>query len=385
MTIPLVDLKAQYLSIKDEIDAAIQRVVDSMSFILGPDVRAFEEEFARFCGVQHAVGVDSGTAALHLAFLVCDIGLRPEASSQGSARGAQPEGPGDEVITTPHTFIATIGMLGRVGARPVFVDIDSRTYNMDPAKIEAAITERTKAILPVHLYGQPAEMDPILEIADRHGLKVIEDAAQAHGAEYKGRRAGSMGHVAIFSFYPGKNLGAYGDAGALVTNDGEIAEKARLLRDHGRRDKYEHLLQGFNYRMDTLQAAILRAKLPHLEEWNEARRRGVATYREFLDGLDLVLPYEPKHVRAVYHLFVVRLQERDALREHLKARGISTGIHYPIPLHLQPAYRHLGYKEGDFPITEECARQVLSLPMYPELTQAQIEEVARAIKEFMEV
>jgi dTDP-4-amino-4,6-dideoxygalactose transaminase len=371
MTIPLVDLKAQYLSIKDEIDAAIQRVVDNTSFIMGPDVRAFEEEFARFCGVQHAVGVDSGTAALHLAFLACDIG------------------PGDEVITTPHTFIATIGMLGRVGARPVFVDIDPRTYNLDPARIEAAITRRTKAILPVHLYGQPAEMDPILEIADRHGLKVIEDAAQAHGAEYKGRRAGSMGHVAIFSFYPGKNLGAYGDAGALVTNDGEIADKVRLLRNHGRREKYEHLLQGFNYRIDTLQAAILRAKLAHLEEWNEARRRHVATYRDLLSDLDLVLPYEPEHVRAVYHLFVVRLegsssQERDALREHLKVRGISTGIHYPIPLHLQPAYRHLGHEKGDFPISEECARQVLSLPMYPELTQAQMEEVARAIKEFWE-
>jgi dTDP-4-amino-4,6-dideoxygalactose transaminase len=371
MTIPLVDLKAQYLSIKDEIDAAIQRVVDSTNFILGPDVRAFEEEFARFCGVQHAVGVDSGTAALHLAFLACDIG------------------PGDEVITTPHTFIATIGMLGRVGAKPVFVDIDPRTYNMNPDRIEAAITERAKAIMPVHLYGQPAEMDPILEIADRHGLKVIEDAAQAHGAEYKGRRAGSMGHVAIFSFYPGKNLGAYGDAGALVTNDGEIAEKVRLLRNHGRREKYEHLLQGFNYRIDTLQAAILRAKLAHLEEWNEARRRHVATYRELLSDLDLVLPYEPEHVMAVYHLFVVRLEgsssrERDDLREHLKARGISTGIHYPIPLHLQPAYRHLGYKGGDFPFTEECARQVLSLPMYPELTQAQMEGVARAIKEFWE-
>ena len=366
MTIPLVDLKAQYLSIQDEIDAAIQRVVDSTGFILGPDVRAFEEEFARFCGVQHAVGVDSGTAALHLAFLACGIG------------------PGDEVITTPHTFIATIGMLGRVGARPVFVDIDPRTYNMDPAKIEAAITERTKAIMPVHLYGQPAEMDPILEIADRHGLKVIEDAAQAHGAEYKGRRAGSMGHVAIFSFYPGKNLGAYGDAGALVTNDGEIAEQVRLLRNHGRREKYEHLLEGFNYRIDTLQAAILRVKLAHLEEWNEARRRHVATYHELLSDLDLVLPYEPEHVRAVYHLFAVRLRERDALRERLRERGVSTGIHYPIPLHLQPAYLHLGHKEGDFPITEECARQVLSLPMYPELTRGQMEEVTRAIKEFLE-
>jgi len=367
VTIPLVDLKAQYLSIQDEIDGAIQRVVDSTSFIMGPDVRAFEDEFARFCGVRYAVGVDSGTAALHLAFLTCDIGL------------------GDEVITTPHTFIATIGMLGRVGARPVFVDIDPRTYNMDPAKIEAAITERTKAVMPVHLYGQPAEMDLILEIADKHGLKVIEDAAQAHGAEYKGRRAGSMGHVAIFSFYPGKNLGAYGDAGAVVTDDGEIAEKVRLLRNHGRRDKYEHLLQGFNYRIDTLQAAILRAKLAHLEEWNEARRRRAAAYRGLLGDLDLVLPYEPEHVRAVYHLFVVRLQERDALAKYLRERGISTGIHYPIPLHLQPACRHLGYKEGDFPITEECARQVLSLPMYPELTQAQIQEVVRAIKEFLEV
>jgi dTDP-4-amino-4,6-dideoxygalactose transaminase len=366
MTIPLVDLKAQYLSIKDEMDAAIQRVVDNTSFIMGPDVRAFEEEFASFCCVQHAVGVDSGTAALHLAFLACDIG------------------PGDEVITTSHTFIATIGMLGRVGAKPVFVDIDPQTYNIDPARIEAAITERTKAIMPVHLYGQPAEMDPILEIADRHGLKVIEDAAQAHGAEYKGRRAGGMGHVAIFSFYPGKNLGAYGDAGALVTNDGEIAEKVRLLRNHGRRAKYEHLLEGFNYRIDTLQAAILRVKLAHLEEWNEARRRYVATYRELLNNLDLVLPYEPEHVRAVYHLFVVRLQERDALREHLRERGISTGIHYPIPLHLQPAYRHLGHKEGDFPITEECARQILSLPMYPELTRGQMEEVTGAIKEFLE-
>jgi dTDP-4-amino-4,6-dideoxygalactose transaminase len=366
MTIPLVDLKAQYLSIKDEMDAAIQRVVDSTSFIMGPDVRAFEEEFADFCGIQHVVGVDSGTAALHLAFLACDIG------------------PGDEVITTPHTFIATIGMLGSVGAKPVFVDIDPQTYNIDPTRIEAAITERTKAIMPVHLYGQPAEMDPILEIVDRHGLKLIEDAAQAHGAEYKGRRAGGMSHVAIFSFYPGKNLGAYGDAGAVVTDDGEIAEKVRLLRNHGRRDKYEHLMQGFNYRIDTLQAAILRAKLAHLEEWNEARRRHAATYRELLNDLDLVLPYEPEHVRPVYHLFVVRLQERDALREHLKAKGISTGIHYPIPLHLQPAYRHLGYKEGDFPITEECARQVLSLPMYPELTRAQMEKVVQAIKEFLE-
>ncbi len=364
MSIPLVDLKAQYLSIKDDIDAAMQRVVDNTSFILGAEVEAFEREFATFCGTKYAVGVNSGTSALHLAFLACGLG------------------PGDEVITTPYTFIGTTEMLAKIGARPVFVDIDPKTYNIDPAKIEAAITERTKAILPVHLYGQPAEMEPILEIAERHGLIVIEDAAQAHGAEYNGQRAGSMGRVAIFSFYPSKNLGAYGDAGALVTNEKEIADRARMRRDHGRQEKYEHLMEGFNYRLDALQAAILRAKLAYLERWNEARRRNAEVYRELLADSDLILPSESEHVKSVYHLFVVRSRARDALGEYLKGEGIATGIHYPIPLHLQPAYRDLGYRKGDFPVAEECASQVLSLPMYPELSLQQMERVAKTIREF---
>lgn len=366
MTIPLVDLKAQYRSIQSEIDSAIQRVVENASFIMGEEVRAFEEEWARFCGVKYAVGTSSGTSALHLAFLTCGLG------------------PGDEVITTPHTFIGTTTMLAKVGARPAFVDVDPATCNIDPARIEAAITPKTKAILPVHLYGQPAEMDSIMEIASRHNLIVIEDAAQAHGAEYKGRRAGSFGRAAIFSFYPAKNLGAYGDAGMLVTDDPEIAERARLLLNHGRHEKYEHLLEGYNYRLDALQAAILRAKLPHLEEWNEARRRHVALYRELLAGTGLAFCHEPEHVRGVYHLFVVRIPQREALRQHLKEKGIATGIHYPIPLHLQPAYRYLGYREGDFPIAEECARQVLSLPLFPEMRLEQVEHVAQALREFLE-
>ncbi len=364
MSIPLVDLKAQYLSIKDDIDAAMQRVVHNTSFILGAEVEAFEREFAAFCGTKYAVGLNSGTSALHLAFLACGLG------------------PGDEVITTPYTFIGTTEMLPKIGARPVFVDIDPQTYNIDPAKIKEAITERTKAILPVHLYGQPAEMDPILEIAERHGLIVIEDAAQAHGAEYNGQRAGSMGRVAIFSFYPSKNLGAYGDAGALVTNEKEIADRARMRRDHGRQEKYEHLMEGFNYRLDALQAAILRAKLAYLERWNEARRRNAEVYRELLADSDLILPSESEHVKSVYHLFVVRSRARDALGEYLKGEGIATGIHYPIPLHLQPAYRDLGYRKGDFPVAEECASQVLSLPMYPELSLQQMERVAKTIREF---
>jgi dTDP-4-amino-4,6-dideoxygalactose transaminase len=363
--IPLVDLKAQYLSIKSEIDAAIQGVIDTTSFIMGPELRRFEEAFAAFCGTKYAIGTGSGTEALHMAFRALGIG------------------PGDEVITTPHTFIATAEMLGPLGARPVFVDIDPQTYNIDPAKIEAAITPRTKALLPVHLYGQPAAMDPVLEIADRHGLTVIEDAAQAHGADYKGRRVGTMGRMAIFSFYPGKNLGAYGDAGAVVTDDDELANRVYMLRDHGRHDKYEHLIEGWGARMDTLQAAILRAKLTHLEEWNEARRRHAARYRELLAELDIVLPYEPEHVQAVYHLFVIRVARRDEVWKELKSRGIGAGVHYPIPLHLQPAYRYLGYREGDFPVTEEAARQVLSLPMYPELTEEQLQEVAGALKDIM--
>ncbi len=364
MTIPLVDLKAQYQAIKPEIDAAMQRVVANTQFILGKEVAEFEKNFAAYCRVRHCVGTDSGTAALHLALILCGIK------------------PGDEVITTTHTFVATAEVISLIGARPVFVDIDPRTYNIDPNAIERAITPRTRAIIPVHLYGQPAEMEPILDIARRHNLRVIEDAAQAHGAEYRGRRAGSMGDIACFSFYPGKNLGAYGDAGALVTNDDDLAARARMLRDHGRKEKYAHQIVGYGYRLDALQAAILGAKLPHLDAWNARRREIADYYTELFSNIDLVLPYVPTHIKPVYHLYVVRARNRDALQKHLKARGIETGIHYPIPLHLQPVYKNLGYKPGDFPHTEKAANEVLSLPMYPELTEAQINQVVEAVKDF---
>ncbi|MBI5300782.1 MAG: DegT/DnrJ/EryC1/StrS family aminotransferase [Chloroflexi bacterium] len=366
MTIPLVDLKAQYAAIKPEIDAAMQRVVNNTSFILGKEVAQFEKDFTAFCRVEHCIGMDSGTAALHLALLLCDVK------------------PGDEVITTTHTFIATAEVISLVGAKPVFVDIDPRTYNLDVNALERAITPRTRALIPVHLYGQPAEMDAILEIAHQHNLRVIEDAAQAHGAEYRGKRAGTMGDVACFSFYPGKNLGAYGDAGALVTNDAELAARARMLRDHGRRSKYEHLIVGYGYRLDALQAAILGAKLPHLDAWN-ARRRDIADrYTELFSNTDIIAPFAPKHITPVYHIYCVRAPagNRDGLQQHLKTRGIETGIHYPIPLHLQPVYADLGYKTGDFPHAEKAAREILSLPMYPELTDAQIEEIVNAVKEF---
>jgi dTDP-4-amino-4,6-dideoxygalactose transaminase len=365
MAIPLVDLKAQYQTIKGELDPAIQRVIDNTSFIMGEEVSSFEEDFAAFCRARYAVGTSSGTSALHLALLACGVG------------------PGDEVITSPHTFTATAEAIIHAGAVPVFVDIDLHSYNIAPERIEAAITRKTKAFLPVHLYGRPAEMDPIMELAGRHGLAVIEDAAQAHGAEYGARRVGSMGHASSFSFYPGKNLGAYGDGGAVVTNDQKIAERVRLLRNHGRRDKYEHLVVGYGYRLDALQAAILKAKLEHLHEWNERRRANADTYRGLLQGLDLVLPQDSDRLKSVYHLFVVRTAQRDALREHLRSKEIHSGVHYPIPLHLHPAYQHLGYREGDFPSAEQAAREVLSLPMYPELTRSQMEEVARAITQFL--
>jgi dTDP-4-amino-4,6-dideoxygalactose transaminase len=360
--IPLVDLKAQYLSIKDEIDEAIQRVISKTAFILGEEVEAFEEEYARYCGAKYCVGVASGTAALHLALLACGIG------------------PGDEVITTPFTFIATAEAISHCGARPVFVDIDPQTYNIDPSKIEAAITDRTKAIVPVHLYGQPADMDPILAIAQRYGLKVIEDAAQAHGAEYKGKRMGTLGDVACFSFYPGKNLGAYGDAGAVVTNNPEIAREVRLLRDHGRESKYEHLEIGYGERLDALQAAILRVKLRYLDQSNTRRREIAKAYSSELSKLGRVkVPHLPEQVRPVFHLYVVQVENRDGLLARLRADGILAGIHYPIPLHLQPAYAWLGQGEGSFPAAEEAAQTVLSLPMYPELTDAQIQIVIEAI------
>lgn len=366
MKIPLVDLHAQYETIKPEIDAAIQRTIDRTAFILGPEAKQFEENFARFCNVKHAIGLDSGTAALHLAMMALNIGA------------------GDEVITSAHTFIATSEPIALLGARPVFVDIDPRTYNLDPNKLESAITPRTKAIIPVHLYGQPAEMDAIMEIARKHNIPVIEDAAQAHGATYRGRSVGTMGLMTCFSFYPGKNLGAYGDAGALVTNDDELNHKIRMLRDHGRTSKYEHEISGYGFRLDGIQGAILDVKLKHLPEWNAARRAHADYYTELLSNVDasIVTPYEPAHVQAVYHLYVIRTRQRDELLEYLKARDIEAGIHYPVPLHMQPVYKNLGHQRGEFPETERAAQEILSLPIYPELAHAQMERVVETMREF---
>jgi dTDP-4-amino-4,6-dideoxygalactose transaminase len=360
MRIPLVDLKAQYDSMKNEIDSAVHRVMDSASFIMGVEVESFEREFAEFCNVKHAVGVSSGTDAIHLALLAC--GVRP----------------GDEVITTPFTFTATAEAIVMAGAVPAFVDIDPRTYNLDPRKLEGAITAKTRVILPVHLYGQPADLSPMLEIANRHGIKLIEDAAQAHGAKYGGRTIGGFGEAACFSFYPGKNLGAYGDAGAVVTNSDEIASRIRLLRDHGRRDKYEHLMVGFGNRLDAIQAAILRAKLSHLAEWNRRRQKHAGFYQEALAGKGLDLPYVLPGTEPVWHQFVVRSVRRDAIQAHLKSKGIATGIHYPIPLHLQPAYRE-GFVDKKLPHAEQAALDVFSLPMYPELGDDQLYEIANEV------
>ena len=359
--IPLVDLKAQYRSIKTEIDEAVLGVLDSAQFVLGEEVEALEREFARFCNAGDAVAVNSGTSALHLALLAAGIG------------------PGDEVITVPFTFIATVAAIEHTGARPVLVDIDPRTYTMNPALIERAITARSKAIVPVHLYGQPADMDPILELARACGLRVIEDAAQAHGAEYEGRRCGSLGDLAAFSFYPGKNLGAYGEGGAVVTSNPDYAHRIRVLRDWGQERRYEHALKGFNYRMDGIQGAILRVKLRHLDDWTEGRRRHAAEYGRRLSGGDIGIPYARAASRHVYHVYAVRVRRRDACCEHLRASGIQTGVHYPIPAHLQPAYADLGYRRGDFPIAEAVAADVLSLPMFPELRQQQVAAIAEAL------
>ncbi len=364
-SVPLVDLKAQYASIKPEMDVAIQRVLSHCGFIMGPEVKAFEEAFAVYCGAEQAVGVASGTAALHLSLLACRLG------------------PGDEVITTPFTFFASGEAISQTGARPVFVDIDPFTYNIDPAQIEAAITPRSKAIMPVHLYGQPAEMDPILNVAHRHDLLVIEDAAQAHGAEYRGRRAGSAGDLACFSFYPSKNLGCYGDGGMIVGSDPELLARVRKLRDHGRISKYEHDELGWGYRLDALQAAILGVKLRHLDDWNEARRAHAERYNELFADTEVIRPSVLDHVKHIYHCYVIRTPRRDELVEHLKAEGIGVVIHYPLPLHLQPAYKDLGHQLGDFPVSELCAEEVVSLPMYPELTDEQQQRVADAVKAFV--
>ncbi len=365
--IPFVDLKVQYAAIKPEIDAAIQRVLNHTGFILGQEVSDFEQVFAQYVGVKGAVGVASGTAALQLALLACGVG------------------PGDEVITTAHTFMATAEAISQTGARPVFVDIDPGTYNIDSNMVEAAITSRTRAIVPVHLYGQAAEMDALCDIAQRRHLWVIEDAAQAHGAEYKERRCGSIGHLACFSFYPSKNLGAYGDAGAVTGNDATLLAKVRKLRDHGRTAKYEHDEIGYGERLDALQAAVLCTKLPHLEAWTEARRAHARLYTKLLTGYDLVTPYESPSGRHVYHLYVIRTPRRDELQTYLNRYGIGTGIHYPVPLHLQPAYAAHGYNNVRLPVAEQAASEVLSLPLYAELTDNQIEQVVGLVKECLHV
>jgi dTDP-4-amino-4,6-dideoxygalactose transaminase len=361
--IPFLDLKAQLRTIRGEIDAALAGVLDSAQFVLGEHVAAFEKGFAAYCGAGCGVAVNSGTSALHLALLAAGVG------------------PSDEVITVPFTFVATVAAICYTGAKTVFVDVDPESYAMDANQIEDAITGRTKAIVPVHLYGQPADMDPIMEIARRHGLVVVEDACQAHGAEYKGRRVGGIGDWGCFSFYPGKNLGAFGEGGMVVTNDKEGDRTVRMLRDWGQERKYHHELKGFNYRMEGFQGAVLGVKLRHLEKWTEARRKNAAHYNRLLEGSGVKTPAEMSYARHVYHVYAVRVQRRDALIESLRARGIQTGIHYPIPVHLQAAYSDLGYKLGRFPCSEQAAGEVLSLPMYAELTEEQIEQVCAALKE----
>jgi dTDP-4-amino-4,6-dideoxygalactose transaminase len=363
--VPFVDLAAQYRTIAAEINQATSKVIQEADFILGREVNLFEEEFAAFCEAQYAVGVDSGTSALELALRAYEIG------------------PGDEVITAANSFIASALAVSHAGAIPILVDVDPSTHTIDVTGIERAITSRTKAILPVHLYGHPAHMDPIRQLADQHGLMVIEDACQAHGARYKGKRVGSLGHAAAFSFYPGKNLGAYGDGGMVVTNDRNIAKRVEMLRNYGQKEKYHHQFRGYNRRLDTLQAAVLRVKLKYLEKWNAARRWNADLYHQFLEGSGVTTPGEAGGAESVWHLYVILTEQRDALREHLVSRGISAGIHYPIPIHLQPAYRDLGYQRGDFPVTEACAQQVLSLPMYAELTPELIGYVAKSIVTFL--
>jgi dTDP-4-amino-4,6-dideoxygalactose transaminase len=368
MNIPFVDLKAQYRSLKLEMDAAIQNVMDRTAYIMGAEMKAFEKAFADYVGVKQAVGVSSGTDALHLALRALGIG------------------PGHEVITCADTYIATCEAISHTGAQVRLVDADPRTYNLDPEALEAAITPRTRAVMPVHLYGQPADMQSIVELARKHRLFVVEDCAQAHGAAYRGKKAGTFGDVAGFSFYPGKNLGAYGDGGAVLTDDDALADRVRVLRDHGQKVKYEHLTVGYCSRLDNLQAAVLGVKLPHLEAWNAARRSHAGRYAELLAGVPgIVTPFNPPDVEPVYHLYVIRVSggRRNGLQNFLNAAGISTGLHYPIPVHLQYAYADLGYKHGDFPVCEMVAEQGLSLPMYAELTEEHIVYVTDKIKEFM--
>jgi dTDP-4-amino-4,6-dideoxygalactose transaminase len=365
MNVPFVDLQTQFQSLKAEVLPAMEKVMARSAFILGEEVTEFEKAFAAFCGAKHCVGVASGCDALLVAIKALGFG------------------PGDEIITVANTYIATTLAITFAGAKPVMVDCLEDTYEINPAAVEAAITKKTKAIIPVHLYGQAADMDAIHAIAKKHGLKVIEDAAQAHGAKYKGRLCGTMSEVGCFSFYPGKNLGAYGDGGAIVTNDPKIDEFVRYFRNYGQTKKYYHDSIGWNSRLDTVQAAVLSAKLKRLASWNESRRRHARSYREGLRGLPVTLPAEAPGNEPVYHLFVIRVQKRDALLEYLKTKGVSCGIHYPIPIHLQKAYADLGYRAGSFPVAERVAPEILSLPMFPELTDAQIVHVCKSIREFL--
>jgi dTDP-4-amino-4,6-dideoxygalactose transaminase len=360
--VPFLDLKAQYQQVRDEMLEALRDVSDSTTYVLGPRVAAFEEAFARYTGVEHCVAVNSGTSALHLALLAAGVGS------------------GDEVITVPMTFIATSWAISYVGARPVFVDVDPLTYTMDARQVQRLITPKTKAILPVHLYGQPADLGPLLEIANRHGIPLIEDGAQAHGAKYQGRPAGSLGQSGCFSFYPGKNLGAYGEGGAVTTNDEQLARRMKALRDHAQSQRYQHDEIGFNYRMDAMQGAVLGIKLKYIEAWTEARRHRADRYRTLLADLPLQLPLEAPGRRHVWHLFVALHPERDRLRAALEADGIHTGLHYPIPLHMQKAYADLGYKPGAFPVSERIGRECFSLPLYPELTDEQQDAVVASLR-----
>jgi dTDP-4-amino-4,6-dideoxygalactose transaminase len=363
MKVPYFDLKSQYADLREEILAALDRSCQGSGFVLGPEVEAFEREFAEFCEAKHCVALNSGTSAVHLALLCAGVG------------------PGDEVVTTANTFIATAAAISYAGARPVFVDIDPETSNIDPARIEAALTPRTKAILPVHLYGRPAELDPILELGRRRGIPVIEDACQAHGARYRGRTVGSFGVAAAFSFYPGKNLGAYGEGGALTTNDDGIAGLARQLRTHGEARRYHHDRIGYNYRMEGFQGAVLRVKLRRLPQWTERRREICRRYRELLAGARVDLPKEAPHVESANHLFVVYVDERDRVRSELEARGVQTAVHYPIPVHLQKAYEPLGLGAGSLPHTERACERVFSMPLFPEMSDEQVEFAARSLSD----
>jgi dTDP-4-amino-4,6-dideoxygalactose transaminase len=360
-----VDLRAQHAAIAAEVEAAIQRVVTNADFILGADVTAFEDEFATYCEAKHAVGLDSGMSALELGMRALGIG------------------PGDQVITPADSFIASSSAISFTGATPIWIDVDPRTYNIDPELLEAAITKRTKAIMVVHLYGQPADMDRVLEVADRHGLPVIEDACQSHGARYKGKRTGAIGTFGAFSFYPSKNLGAYGDAGALTTNDAGLAEKVRMMRNYGQRAKYDHVFLAWNRRLDTMQAAVLRVKLPHLDAWNDSRRKTASLYDELLRATAVGLPHVSPDVEHVFHLYVIQLDERDRVLSELTQRGIGAGIHYPVPIHLQEAYRERGFGPGSFPVTEAIAKRILSLPIYPEMSEPDVRRVAGAVRELV--